>query len=129
LEDFPNIPLEWENKKIYEKWEQLKIVRNVANAAIEVKRTNKDIGSSLEADVELYLQDKYLKLVKDINLSEFLITSNAKAVTMTNKKNFFKIDGIDDIAVFVKKAEGEKCSRCWKVMGNPCERCKGALKN
>ncbi len=129
MEDFPNIPLEWENKKIYEKWEQLKIVRNVANAAIEVKRTNKDIGSSLEADVELYLQDKYLKLVKDINLSEFLITSNAKAVTMTNKKNFFKIDGIDDIAVFVKKAEGEKCSRCWKVMGNPCERCKGALKN
>ena len=45
------------------------------NAAIEVKRSSKEIGSSLEADVEIYLGEEYLKLVKDINLSEYFITS------------------------------------------------------
>ena len=129
LENFPDIPTEWENKKIFEKWEKLKIVRNVTNAAIEVKRTNKDIGSSLEADIEVYLSDQYLKLVKDINLSEFFITSNAKAKNMTNSDKFFKLEGIDDIAVSVKKAVGEKCSRCWKILGNPCDRCRSVLKN
>ena len=43
LENFPDIPTEWENKKIFEKWEKLKIVRNVTNAAIEIKRSSKDI--------------------------------------------------------------------------------------
>ena len=129
LEDFPEIPSRWENKQIFEKWEKLKIVRNVANAAIEVKRSNKDIGSSLEAEVEVYLSEQYLKLVKDINLSEFFITSNAKAKSMANGDKLFKIEGINDIAVSVKKAEGEKCSRCWKILGNPCERCGGVLKS
>ena len=129
LEKFPEIPQKWENKKIFEKWEKLKIVRNVANAAIEVKRSSKDIGSSLEADIEVYLGTQYLKLVKDINLSEFFITSNAKAKSMTDSNKFFKIEGINDIAVSVKKAEGEKCSRCWKILGNPCKRCTSVLKN
>ncbi len=129
LEKFPEISEKWENKKIFEKWEKLKIVRNVANAAIEVKRSSKDIGSSLEADIEVYLGEKYLKLVKDINLSEFFITSHAKAKSMSNSNKFFTIEGIDDIAVSVKKAEGEKCSRCWKILGNPCKRCGDVLKN
>ena len=129
LEKFPEIPKKWENKKIFEKWEKLKIVRNVTNAAIEVKRSNKDIGSSLEADIEVYLGEEYLKLTKDINLSEFFITSHAKAKSMVNSDKFFKIEGVDDIAVSVKKAEGEKCSRCWKILGNPCERCGAVLKN
>ena len=129
LEDFPDIPAKWENKKIFEKWEKLKIVRNVANAGMEVKRASKDIGSSLEADIEVHLSEEYLKLVKDINLSEFFITSNAKAKNMTNSDKFFKLEGINDIAVSVKKSAGEKCSRCWKILGNPCDRCRDVLKN
>jgi len=129
LESFPDIPSKWENKKIFEKWEKLKVVRNVTNAAIEVKRSSKDIGSSLEADIEVYLGEQYLNLVKDINLSEFFITSHAKAKDMTNSDKFFIMEGVDDIAVSVKKAEGEKCSRCWKILGNPCKRCSDVLKN
>ena len=108
---------------------KLKIVRNVSNAAIEVKRSNKDIGSSLEADVEVYLDEQYLKLVKDINLSELFITSNAQAKSMINNDKFFKLEGTDDIAVSVKKAEGKKCTRCWKVLKAPCVRNNCGLKN
>ena len=105
------------------------MIRNVVNAGIEVKRSSKDIGSSLEADIKIYLGKEYLELVKDINLSEYFITSKASVKNMINDKNIFKLNDIPNVGVQVRKAEGEKCSRCWKILGNPCERCNGVLKN
>ena len=105
------------------------MIRNVVNAGIEVKRSNKDIGSSLEADIVIYLGEEYLALVKDINLSEYFITSKAQAKNMINDDKIFKLDDISNVGVLVEKAKGEKCSRCWKILGNPCERCSGVLKN
>ena len=55
METFPIIPSKWKDEKLFQKWDKLKIVRNVANAAIEVKRSSKEIGSSLEADIKVYL--------------------------------------------------------------------------
>ena len=66
LQTFPKIPLTWKNEKLFKKWEKFKVIRKVVNAAIEVKRSNKDIGSSLEADVEVYLKEDGLKIVKDL---------------------------------------------------------------
>ena len=129
LQTFPNIPPEWKNDRLFQKWDKLKIVRNVANAAIEIKRSNKDIGSSLEADVQIYLDDEYLKLVKNVDLSEYFITSKAEAKPMVNNNKFFKLEGVDNITVSVKKAKGEKCSRCWKILEVPCERSNCSLKN
>ena len=129
FENFPKIPTNWENKKLNEKWEKLKIIRNVVNAGIEVKRANKDIGSSLEADIEVYLGEEYLELVKDINLSEYFITSKARIKNMINEDKIFKLNDIPNVGVLVQKAKGEKCGRCWKILGNPCERCKSVLKN
>ena len=122
LETFPKIPTIWENQKLFEKWEKLKVVRNVANAAIEIKRSNKELGSSLEADVEIYLGPKYLNLIKNINLPEYFITSTAKAKPMIDSNKLFKLQDISDVGILVKKAKGKKCSRCWKILQNPCER-------
>ena len=66
---------------MFEKWSKLNYVRQVCNAAIEVKRSNKELGSSLEADLEIYLDDQYLKLAKEINLSEYCITSRSNSKT------------------------------------------------
>ena len=129
LESFPKIPDSWKNEKLFEKWNKLKIVRNVTNAAIEVKRSSKEIGSSLEADVHVYLGDEYLKFIKDIDLSEYFITSKAEAKSMIDENKLFKLDNVDNVKVFVKKAIGEKCSRCWKILENPCERNNCGLKN
>jgi len=129
LESFPDIPSKWQNKKLCEKWEKLKIVRNVANAAIETKRSSKDIGSSLEADVQVYLSEEYLKIVKDIDLSEYLITSKAEPKKINNDKGLFEIKEVANIKILVKKAKGEKCSRCWKILENPCTRNNCGLKN
>ena len=129
LENFPKIPKNWEDKKLYEKWEKLKVIRNVVNAGIEVKRSNKDIGSSLEADIEIFLGKEYLELVKGINLSEYFITSIASVKNIISDNKIFKLDDISNVGVLVKKAKGEKCSRCWKILENPCERCSSVLKN
>ena len=126
---FPKIPLQWENKKLFEKWTKLKIIRKVVNAAIEIKRTNKDIGSSLEADVEIYLGEDYLKLIKDINLPEYFIISKIKVKPMTDNDKLFKLEDIDNVKVLVKKAKGKKCARCWKILETPCERNNCGLKN
>ena len=66
----------------------------------------------------------YLEIVKDFDLSENFITSKAVAKKLIkNNNSFFKLDEIENINVFVKKAEGEKCPRCWKIFTGPCARC------
>ena len=80
-------------------------------------------------DHKIYMKDEYLKLIKDINLSEYFITSKAVAKSMTSNNKFFKLDGVKDISVLVKKAKGRKCSRCWKILDSPCERNNCGLKS
>jgi isoleucyl-tRNA synthetase len=123
LQGFPEIPLHWQNEKLFKKWEKFKIIRKVVNAAMEVKRANKDIGSSLEADVQVYLDAEYLKIIKDFDLSENFITSRAEAKKLANEDNLFMLDEIKEIKVSVHKAKGEKCPRCWKIFEGPCKRC------
>ena len=123
LQKFPLIPQTWENEKLFKKWEKFKIIRKVVNAAMEIKRANKDIGSSLEADVQVYLNEDYLKIAKDFDLSENFITSKAEAKKMISENNLFKLNEIEDIKVLVQKAKGEKCPRCWKIFPEPCKRC------
>ena len=123
LQAFPKIPARWENQQLFEKWEKFKVVRKVVNAAIEIKRSSKDIGSSLEANVLVYLNKDYLKIVKDFDLPESFITSKAEAKELNSDNNLFKLDEVKDVKVLVKKAEGEKCLRCWKIFPHPCKRC------
>ena len=42
---------------------------------------------------------------------------------MIDDGNLFKMSEVKNIKVFVKKAEGEKCPRCWKIFLKSCERC------
>ena len=48
---------------------------------------------------------------------------------MISDDKIFKLGDISNVGVLVEKAQGEKCSRCWKILGNPCDRCSGVLKN
>jgi len=129
LETFPNIPSKWENEKLFQKWDKLKIIRKVANAAIEIKRSSKEIGSSLDADIQIYLGEEYLKLVKNVNLSEYFIASKANANKIINDDKLFKLDEVDNIKILVTKAKGKKCSRCWKILENACQRNNCGLKS
>ena len=129
LENFPMVPNKWENEKLFLKWNKLGKIRNVANAAIEVKRSSKEIGSSLEAEIQIYLSKEYFKLTEYINLSEYFITSKAERKNIISDDKLFKLEGVDNVKALVKKAKGKKCSRCWKILENSCKRNNCGLKN
>ena len=64
-----------------------------------------------------------------LNLSEYFITSKASAMLMVNDDKLFKLDEVDNIKVLVTKAKGKKCSKCWKILENVCQRNNCGLKN
>ena len=112
LEKFTNIPSNWENKSLNEKWTTLKKIRDNCNISIEEKRASKEIGSSLEAELKIKLNSKYKEIIKNIDLSELCITS----------KTDINFDDKSDVSVETKKALGDKCPVCWKISVEPCER-------
>ena len=112
LENFINFPKKFENNKIAEKWFELIKIRDICNVSIEEKRASKEIGSSLEAELQIKLNNKLKKIVKDIDLSELCITSKVEI-------NF---DDQNDVVVVTQKALGNKCPVCWKISTDPCKR-------
>ena len=116
---FVKLPKKWENNKLNEKWKSLYKIKQEANIAIEQKRTNKEIGSSLEAEIEISINKSDFELMEGLDLAEYFITS--KATINENDKNM-------DTKIIVKKLLGTKCSRCWKIVENKCARCENVTK-
>ena len=114
---FPEIPQKWKNESLNNKWRDLFRIKQEVNIAIEEKRASKEIGSSLEADIIIYANEKIFNLLEGLSLEEYFITSKAKKIKDTNNK--LKID--------VKKASGTKCPRCWKIVENKCSRCEEVM--
>ncbi len=112
LEKFLNFPKKFENEKIERKWDELIKIRDICNISIEEKRASKEIGSSLEAELQIKLNKKFEQVVNGIDLAELCITSKAQIY----------FDDQADVDVVTKKASGKKCSVCWKISIDPCER-------
>ena len=45
-------------KNLKKKWNELIKIRNICNISIEEKRASKEIGSSLEAEIKIQLNQK-----------------------------------------------------------------------
>ena len=112
--DFTEIPKKWENNNLDNKWSKLLKIKQEANISIEEKRSNKEIGSSLEAELKIITDEKNFEIMEKLDLAEYFITSKAEKIK-SNKKEEFKIE--------VKKAIGTKCPRCWKILETKCARC------
>ncbi len=112
LENFLSFPENFNNNSISKKWSELMKIREVCNVSIEEKRASKEIGSSLEAELKLKLNNKYKELLKNIDLSELCIVSKADII----------FDDNSEIEVETIKASGDKCPVCWKISVEPCIR-------
>ena len=124
LHSFKKFPEEWVNLEVEKKWDFLKKLRSEVNNSIELKRNEKAIGSSLEANVHILLDEKYLSNLEKIDLAELFICSsstlNDKKITFDSlEKNQKAIEGL---GVAVVKSEVTKCSHCWKILPNKCDR-------
>ena len=133
LEDFLKASQDFKNNDIANKWNIIKNIRKVITGAIEKKRAEKLIGSSLEANVIIYVKEDLKKKIEEINFDEIAITSSFQLLDYKNKKDYFALEEIDDVAVTVEKTDGQKCERCWKYTvilqdKQICQRCDEAIK-
>ena len=136
LIDIPETPAAWLNPELAEKWAMIRRVRRVVTAALEVQRTEKVIGASLEAAPVLYLADQAVKdVLEQMPFADICITSDLTLSTDAAPSDAFTMAEVEGIAVSFVKAEGEKCGRCWKILpdvgthshAGVCGRCDDAL--
>ena len=136
LTDIPDTPKGWRNDELAQKWVQIRRARRTITAALEVERTAKTIGASLEAAPIVYVSDPDLfAALSSVPLADLCITSDLNLTQDTPPAEAFTLDDVKGIAVQFAKAEGEKCERCWKILPDvgthahpgTCNRCSDAL--
>ena len=93
-------------------------IKQEANIAIEEKRASKEIGSSLEAELNITTDNKNFELLEGLDLAEYFITSKAEK---------FKSKDKEELIIKVTKTKGTKCPRCWKILESKCVRCEKAI--
>jgi isoleucyl-tRNA synthetase len=117
LRAFPEIPSEWNDEALAEKWRKVRAVRRVVTGALEIERKERRIGSSLEAAPLVYVTDKDLRAaLAGIDLAEIAITSGARLMEGEGPKDAFRLDEVPGVAVVFAPAEGKKCARSWKIL-------------
>ena len=103
----------WNNEQLEKDFVKILKAREVVTRAIEPLRAEKQVGSSLEVSVYLNADDSEVLKNNEDELCNIFITSQAYVTTQKpeNVLNEYKEEGF---TVWVCKAEGEKCQRCWK---------------
>ncbi len=113
LRNFPALPAYWNNPALAEKWDRVMQVRRVVFGALEPKRADKTIGSSLEAHPHIYLNDQTLS---GLDWAELCITSQATVHTDAIPADAFTLSDVENVGVVFAKADGQKCQRSWKIL-------------
>jgi isoleucyl-tRNA synthetase len=132
LEDFLITPESYKNSEVNDIWKTLKQIRKVITGALEKKRADKIIGSSLEAHIDIFLEKSILEKVKNYQLDEISITSSFELHEITSKSEGFSLEEVSDVKIEVSKTSGQKCQRCWKykkqlIRDEICGRCDNAI--
>ncbi|KAL1920073.1 uncharacterized protein VTP21DRAFT_1219 [Calcarisporiella thermophila] len=136
----------WNDARLSEDWEVLKRVRGEVNQVLERARQEKTIGSSLEADVVVVVQEnsRLADLLRkyEAELRSFFIVSDAAlsfAPSEEGGKVYSKDSslqlGIGEEArcrVEARRARRSKCPRCWNYAAEEenalCARCQSVVR-
>ncbi len=135
LVDFPETPASWRDEALATKWDSLRDARRVVTGALEVQRTAKVIGASLEAAPEVFVSPVLAGVLGSVDFAELCITSDLKLSTAEAPEGAFALADVPQVAVVFHPAAGVKCERCWKVLPDvgahrhpgTCRRCNDAL--
>ena len=117
LQQFPDIPSDWQNAELAKKWRDIRKVRRVVTGALEVERREKRIGSSLEAAPIVYVSEANLQAaVAGQNMADICITSQIDIRHETAPTDAFTLDDVAGVGVVPALAQGKKCQRSWKIL-------------
>ena len=115
---FPDVPADWLDPELEERWDRIKAVRRVITGALEIERREKRIGSSLEAAPRVTITDEQLAAaIEGVDMAEVAITS-AISVERAGElpMGAFTLAEVPGVAVVPALAEGKRCARSWKVL-------------
>lgn len=95
-------------------WDDLHLIRDEVNKALEETRQKGEIGSALAAEVTLYADEKVLPKLTRLGeeLRFLLITSDATVNPMTAAPAGLSATEYG-VAIQVRASSYEKCARCW----------------
>ena len=96
-------------------WERVTAVRAAVGKQLEQLRIDGDIGSSLDAEVDVYCDDALLELLGRLG-DEFrfvLISSYARVHPLAEKPGDALNTDVEGLAALVTASEKAKCARCW----------------
>ncbi len=97
-------------------WQKVLAVRVACSKEMEKLRVDKTIGSSLDAEVDLYCDDELLATLEKLQdeLRFVLITSYARLHKLADKpSDAIDAEDVSGLALLVKASEHPKCVRCW----------------
>ncbi|MGE7836306.1 isoleucine--tRNA ligase [Viridibacillus arvi] len=116
LTDMPEAVEQEDFEALRTKWAQIITVRNAILKALEEARNAKVIGKSLEAKVTVFADEATTALLsdQDINFAQLNIVSEFVVGGETTQAPAEAVV-VDNVAVLVEKATGEKCERCWSI--------------
>ena len=113
LASWVEVKEKWNNEKLEEEFTKILKTREVVTRAIEPLRAEKTIGSSLEVGVYVKSADNEILRANEKDLADIFIVSQAY-VAEAAPSDVLNEYTEGEITVWVVKAEGEKCERCWK---------------
>ncbi len=122
LEDMPKSKDISMYSDVFDKWNKFLLIRDEVLKSLEVARTEKVIGKSLNAHLILNLTKEQILLVDELNSNVGQILCVSK-LTIIESKEF---------SVKVEAAEGHTCARCWQIVDEVnedaiCDRCQGIV--
>jgi len=117
LRQFPDIPANWSNTDVAQKWAKVRTVRRVVTGALEIERREKRIGSSLEAAPMVHITDPSLMAaIEGLDMAEICITSQITISDAAAPADAFTLEEVKDVAVVIASANGKKCARSWRIV-------------
>ncbi len=132
----PQTPAAWANPDLAAKWAKVRAARRAVTAALEIQRSDKVIGASLEAAPVVHIEDAtMLAALKSVAFDDLCITSAISLTADPAPAEAFHLPEVPGVGVVFEKATGEKCQRCWKILPDVgshthpgvCKRCDSAL--
>lgn len=123
------------NSEIEGKINNLVRIKNDILKALEGMRKDKIIGTSIESAVTIFVEDSVTRKMLTDNPEEVIRFFQVSKVTIADSCDS-KMTKYDSCSIFVEKAAGKKCTRCWKYFENLgshkdhpelCDRCTKAV--
>jgi len=113
LANWVEVNEKWNAPELEETFATILKTREIVTRAIEPLRAEKKVGSSLEVAVYVKSSSAEILSANASDLADIFIVSQAH-ITETAPSEILNEYTEDGITVWVTKAEGEKCERCWK---------------